>query len=168
MTNKKLLNVMIILVLLAAAASATEWKSAEAGGFSLSWAVDGENLMVKVSAETEGYVAVGFDPSNKMKDANIIIGYVDDGEVVIADHYGNGVFSHRDDERLGGTNDIVDGTGTEVDGVTELSFTIPLDSGDSADRALIPGNSYKVIFASHRRDRITSKHNSRTSTTITL
>ncbi len=171
MTNKRLNRIIIAIMLLAAAAGiagAGEWKSADAEEFSLEWMVDGDDLNVIVSSTTEGWIAVGFDPTNKMKDANIIIGYVDDGEVTIEDHFGNRQISHRSDEALGGTDDIMNIDGSEIEGVTELSFTIPLDSGDPNDRVLVEGQTYKVIFASYRKDKITMKHNSRTSREITL
>lgn len=165
----KLLTLTAVLLAAAAGfAAAGEWKSADAGDFHLDWMVDGSNLNVKVSAPTEGWVAVGFDPSNKMKDADILIGYVDNGEIVIEDHYGNSAISHRSDERAGGRNDLMNIGGSEMNGTTELTFTIPLNSGDSKDRVLVEGESYKVIFASHTKDRITMKHNRRTSVQITL
>lgn len=171
MSNKALkILIMSALIVTAAAgfAAAGEWKSADADDFHLEWMVDGSNLNVKVSAPTDGWVAVGFDPSNKMKDADILIGYVEDGEVVIEDHYGNSAISHRSDEAGGGSSNLSNIGGSERNGVTELNFTIPLNSGDSRDRVLVEGESYKVIFASHTRDKITMKHNRRTSVQITL
>lgn len=167
-TLKILITTMLLLAVAAGFAAAGEWKSTDAGDFHLEWMVDGSNLNVKVSAPTEGWVAVGFDPSNKMKDADILIGYVEDGEVVIEDHYGNSPISHRSDERGDGSNDLSNIAGSERNGVTELSFTIPLNSGDSRDRVLVEGESYKVIFASHTKDKITMKHNRRTSVQISL
>jgi len=171
MTNKKLTAIIITLILLIGfsdIAGAGEWKTADAGGFHLEWMVDGENLNVKVSTETEGWVAVGFNPSKKMKDANIIIGFVENGTVTIEDHFGNGQFSHHSDTALGGNDDVSNKAGTEVNGVTELSFTIPMDSGEQDDRTLMEGETYKVIFASNRKDKITMKHNRRSSMMITL
>ncbi len=171
MTNKQLTTTIFALILLigfSGIAGAGDWKTADTDGFHLEWMVDGENLNVKVSTETEGWVAVGFNPSKKMKDANIIIGFVENGTVTIEDHFGNGQISHRSDIALGGSDDVSNKAGTEVNGVTELSFTIPMDSGEQDDRALMEGETYKVIFASNRKDKITAKHNRRSSTMITL
>ena len=46
-------------------------------GIELQWRTDDEYLYINVSAPTTGWVAVGFDPTNQMANANIIIGYVD-------------------------------------------------------------------------------------------
>jgi hypothetical protein len=171
MTNKPLYRITLAIMLFAVAAGmagAGEWKSAGADDFWLEWMVDGDDLHVVFSSITSGWIAVGFNPTRKMKDANIIMGYVDDGEVTIEDHFGNSQISHRNDEAMGGTNNVIIIDGSEIEGVTELSFTIPLDSGDPHDRALVEGQTYKVIFASHTKDKITMKHNRRTSREITL
>ena len=171
MTNNRLTSYLMILTLILAVTGFTgaeDWKSADTGGFHLEWMVDGSNLNIKVSTATEGWIAVGFNPTNKMKDANIIIGYIEDGMVTIEDHFGNGKFSHRSDVSLGGNDDVSNIGGSEENGVTELIFTIPMDSGDQDDRALTEGQRYKVIFASHKKDRITVKHNNRSSVEITL
>jgi len=165
---KQLLLVLIISLGVSGFAAGGEWKSADTGSFHLEWLVDGPNLNIRYSAETEGWLAVGFNPSKKMKDANIIIGFVEDGGVTIEDHFGTGQFSHRSDVSLGGTDDVTNKEGSEINGVTRLSFTIPLDSGKQDDRALVEGQSYKVIFASNRKDKISAKHNRRSSVEITL
>jgi hypothetical protein len=40
------------------------------------WKIDGDNLAIKISAKTEGWVGIGFNPSKQMKDANFVLGYV--------------------------------------------------------------------------------------------
>lgn len=122
-----------------------------AGGVDVQWRVDGDMLEVQMAANTTGWVSVGFDPSQMMADANMVIGYVENGEVVIADDYGTGATSHDRDTNLGGTNDVSVVDGREVDGATIIRFTIPLDSGDEMDKALAPGNTYTAL-ASHGPD----------------
>ena len=122
-----------------------------AGGVDVQWRVDGETLEVQMAANTTGWVSVGFDPSRMMADANIIIGYVEDGEVVIADDYGTGATKHDRDTNHGGTNDVTVVEGREVDGTTIIRFTIPLDSGDEMDKALETGTTYTAL-ASHGPD----------------
>ncbi len=122
-----------------------------AGGVDVQWRVDGDMLEVQMAAPTTGWVSVGFDPSQMMADANMVIGYVEDGEVIIADDYGTGATSHDRDTNLGGTDDVTVVDGREVDGTTIIRFTIPLDSGDEMDKALAPGNTYTAL-ASHGPD----------------
>ena len=50
--------------------------------------IDEENLNIQVTAQTTGWVAVGFDPSSKIKDANILIGYVAADGAFLRDDFG--------------------------------------------------------------------------------
>jgi hypothetical protein len=145
------------------------YSSASGDGIVLQWKVDGENLQVRLAAVTGGWIAVGFHPTRRMEDSNIIIGYVKDGQVFMSDHYGTGQTTHTADEELGGTNDITEPQGGEENGGTWLSFTIPLDSGDRYDRVLRPGNSYRVNLAAGQEDDFGTYHGTnRTAVTIEL
>lgn len=165
---QRILPVLLLITLIAGSAFSQEWKSVDEGNFHLEWMADGSSLNIVVSAPTEGWVAVGFDPTNKMKDANILIGYVESGKAVVEDHYGNTQFSHRSDLDFGGSRDVSEVSGQESSGTTELSFTIPLNSGDQYDRPLVVGETHKVILAYGKRDNLSSKHKERTSVEITL
>jgi len=128
--------------------------------FTMEWSIDGETLTVTATAPTTGWVAVGFDPSAAMKDANIIIAWVQEGELHVRDDYGSGHISHSPDEELGGTSDVAGISGTEENGTTRIVFTIPLDSRDRYDAPLLRGNTHKVILAcgADGADDFTSAH----------
>lgn len=133
----------------------------EAGGVQFYWSNDAEFLYGALSARATGWVAVGFDPVNKMQGANYIFGYVKDGQTFIDDMFGIRPFgpgSHPADIDQGGSNDIVESGGSEAGGVTVIEFKIPLDSGDANDKPLRAGSSYKVILAWSNRDDFTSIH----------
>jgi len=141
-------RILIVAAVLTAVAVAQDWQEITVSGFTLRWAtVAGENLAVQLNGPTTGWVAVGFDPTQQMLNANIIIGYVASGTPVLRDDWGWQTTSHRDDTLLGGTSDVTTDGGFESGGSTEIHFTIPLDSGDSYDKALVPGNTYTVILA---------------------
>lgn len=123
------------------------YTSVTESGVNIQWMVDGEMLRVIMSAQKTGWVSVGFDPSRQMKDANIIIGYVSNGEVSLRDDYGTGAVRHGADVDNDGTDDLSEVEGSEEDGVTTISFAIPLDSGDSMDKPLSVGGSYRMIVA---------------------
>ena len=150
------------------AGSANRFKEVEAGDFVFQWEINGENIDIILSAPTTGWIAVGFDPSRMMKDADILIGYVDNNEVFIRDDFGSGYTKHKADTDLGGTDDITINGGSEIDGKTILEFSIPLHSGDLNDRILEQGKEYKLIFAYGKKDDFTSYHKTRTSLMITL
>jgi DOMON domain len=133
------------------------------------WTVNGENIDIKISAKTTGWVAVGFNPSEKMQDANIIIGYVKKNKVVISDDFGSEANIHKKDTKAGGKNNISNKSGSETGGITTLEFTIPLNSGDPKDRVIIPdGNTTVLLAYGAGRDSFLTKHAIRVSKTVNL
>lgn len=131
--------------------------SVEANRIQLSILVKGSNLEITVRAPATGWVAVGFNPSNKMKDADFLIGYVKDGKAFARDDFGTGTGSHAEDAKIGGRNDIVTFSGVEKDGFTEMTFVVPRDSGDAKDSKLLAGE-HSVILAYSRGDSFTAMH----------
>ena len=140
---------------------AQTWQEITVDDFTLRWAtVSGDMLAVEVSATTTGWVAVGFDPTQAMQNANIIIGFVDGSSAYIRDDFGTHPTSHQADTLLGGTHNLTIDGGTESGGVTEIQFTIPLNSGDSYDKPLVIGNTYPILLAKGENgmDDFTSYH----------
>lgn len=129
----------------------------------LRWRVNGDQIDFEISADTTGWVAIGFNPSRLMKDADYVFGFVKDGKATVSDHFGDGTFSHVDDEALGGKNNILDYSGSESAGKTTLKFSIPVDSGDEYDSVLTPGETHTVLFAHgpDGADNFRQKHNFR-------
>jgi len=130
--------------------------------------VDDHTLEVVLSAPTTGWVAVGFDPSSRMRDSNFILCAVVDSAPTARDDFGDSGTSHRADASLGGNDDVTIVSGIESDGATTVTFTVPLDSGDAFDRQLIAGNDYTVLLAYSNTDDFAAKHTIRTSVGITL
>lgn len=131
----------------------------QSGNFLLRYkTVAGEDLECILRGNTTGWLSVGFNPSNMMRDANFIIGYVEDGVGYIEDHFGTGNVSHEADVDLGGTDDVTLIDASQEGGVTTLHFRIPLDSGDPYDTVLEIGSTYPVIFASGNQNDFVSYH----------
>jgi len=141
----------------------------EAEDISFSWKIDGDNLAGKISAKTEGWVGVGFNPSEKMKDADFIVGYVKKDKVTVVDDFGSTSTGHKNDDDNGGTSDVTVVGGTEENGVTTIEFMIPLQSGDAKDSKLEKdGETVLLLAYGAGRDSFLSKHKYRTSMTVNL
>jgi len=123
--------------------------STEAGGFEIHWWNDASFLRVGVISPGAGYVAVGFDPDDRMQGANFVLAAVRDGQLWTRDDYGNGALTHAADVSLGGTDDILAAAGREMEGQTYVEFMIALNSGDRMDKPLLPGNTYDIVIAFH-------------------
>jgi hypothetical protein len=152
--------VIFALFFMVTVAQSTEYQhSHTADKMTFNWSVAGDQLAVKLSAPTTSWVAVGFNPSNKMKDANIIIGYVKKGKVKIVDDFGTAATQHKSDKKIGGSNNLTVVGGTEEDGITTIEFSIPLNSGDEKDGVIDPAADTTVILAyGEGRDSFRVKH----------
>lgn len=157
-----LLSIGIILI----AAGCAKEKNSGDDPIRLSWKVEGENLRITLSAETEGWIAVGFNPSNMMQDANFILAYVSEGELYLRDDFGTWMTSHKDDEGLGGSSDVTGISGDETRGVTTVEFFIPLDSGDEYDQPVVLNENTTVLLAYGKKDDFDSMHSYKSKRTV--
>ncbi len=77
------------------------------GEFQLYWRIENGILYIALKGETTGWVAIGFGPTNVMKDADIVLGWVENDSATVLDMYSTGPTGpHPPDTKLGGTNDI--------------------------------------------------------------
>ena len=154
----------------ASLASAGEYAhEVQAKKMSFAWTVNGDKLQVKLSAPTKGWVAIGFNPTEAMKGANFIIGYVKDGKATLTDHFGADINEHKADTKLGGTEDATLVSGTEEGDKTTIEFTMPLGSSDANDNK-IDVNADTVVLLAYGidRDSIKVKHKYRTALKVNL
>jgi hypothetical protein len=134
--------------------------SFDGGNFLLFWDFQGDVMNMALKAKTAGWVSIGFDPSSKMKDADMVLGLVDDsGRVYVVDAFSTGENGpHPADTDLGGTDDIIDFGGTESDGWTTIEFSRLANSTDLYDRNVWNGQVIKVIWAYSLSDEFTGYH----------
>lgn len=118
----------------------------------------GEYWEMELSVNAAGWVAVGFDPTMWMADADIKIGYVTDSHTGMRDDFGVGPTSHNSDQSHGGKSHLFNLSGSETSGVTTLRFVVPQTGAESFDKSLTPGSSHNVIFAAASSDDFTTKH----------
>ncbi len=129
----------------------------EKNGIEFSATITSATAEISVSAPTLGWVAVGFDPSYRMKGADFLIGYIKDGKVYVRDDFGVSAIAHQDDTKLGGRANILSYSGTEADNRTTITFVIGLDSSDPYDSRLRPGR-HKLILGYSLSDSFTGMH----------
>jgi hypothetical protein len=96
-----------------------------------------------------------------MKDSDMILGFVKDGEAIVYDLYSTGNFGpHPPDTELGGSNDILDFGGSEKEGYTIIEFKRELNTGDKYDIQFSKGK-IKIIWAYGSGDNLDLKHSAR-------
>jgi hypothetical protein len=139
--------------------SAGEYTKANTfGDYEINWASDEEYIYIGLKVRTTGWVAVGTQPGATMKDADMVLGFVNDGKATVYDLYSTGDFGpHPPDTELGGTDDIIEFGGKEMDGYTTIEFKRLLDTGDKYDRPFSVGTN-QIIWSYGSDDQPTTKH----------
>jgi hypothetical protein len=130
------------------------------GEMEISWKNDQDYLYMALKGKTNGWLSIGFEPSEWMKDADIIIGAVEDGRATVLDEYSTGNYGpHIEDTMLGGTNDIQSFGGSQEGGYTVIEFKRKLDTGDRFDKAFSPDQSISSIWGMADTLDFAVKHN---------
>ncbi|TAL38737.1 MAG: DOMON domain-containing protein [Spirochaetes bacterium] len=124
----------------------------------LQWSLAGETLTVKLKAPTSGWVGVGFNPTDSMKDANFVMGLVKEGKVTVSSQYGTAKNLHKNVTDLGGKSYVTNAAGKEENNETEISFSMPLKSGDSLDRPITANADTVVLLAYGPGDILAQQH----------
>jgi len=141
---------------------AREYFGAETyGNYELYWRSDEQHIFVGIKAKTDGWVAVGIQPGSRMKNADMVFGFVEDGETTVLDLFSTGDFGpHPPDTQLGGTNDIIDFGGKEEGEYTIIEFSRALVTDDEYDNPLSSGEN-KIIWSYGSSDELDRQHSTR-------
>jgi hypothetical protein len=130
------------------------------GDMEISWRNDQEYLYLALNGSTDGWLAIGFEPLEWMKNADIIISCLQSGKVVAKDEYCTGNYGpHLEDTMLGGTDDIVEFAGRKEAARTIIELKRKLDTGDKFDKAFSPGQAISIIWALSNNPDLSFKHN---------
>jgi len=130
------------------------------GNMEISWKNDLQYLYLAMNASTDGWLAIGFEPLEWMKNADIILASVQGGKATVLDEYCAGNYGpHIEDTMLGGTNDIAEFGGSKGDGRTVIELKRKLDTGDKFDKAFSPGQEISIIWALSNNPDLDFKHN---------
>ena len=129
------------------------------GDMQISWRNDEEDLYLALNGSTLGWLALGFEPLEWMKDSDIILASVDKGTAVVLDEYCTGNYGpHIEDTMLGGTSDIQEFSGSESAGRTTIELKRSLQSSDRFDKSFSPGQAVSIIWALSDNPDISQKH----------
>jgi hypothetical protein len=160
MSSRKILLAYSMLAIAAPAASAAVVDGSVAdgeygrsasfadGAFVLHWQLSGAEIAVAVVGKTSGYVALGWSPTSVMKDADMVVGWVDEaGTAHVVDSWGVGEHGHKPDVDIGGTSDLAESAGREAGGVTTIEFRRKRSTADRYDKALDGEGELTLLWA---------------------
>jgi len=131
------------------------------GDYTIHWRSDEQYIYIGMTAKTDGWVAMAVQPGSRMKEADMVFGFVKDGVVEVQDLYSTGDFGpHSVDSELGGTDDILAFGGREEGGFTTIEFKRLLTTTDKYDISIQKGVN-KIIWAYGSIDSLAVKHSTR-------
>ncbi|MDD1759049.1 MAG: PQQ-binding-like beta-propeller repeat protein [Methanothrix sp.] len=139
------------------------------GKYVVHWRNTAEDLYMALAGKTEGFVAIGFEPSQAMKDADMVMGWVSGGKATVLDLFSTGTYGpHPPDLDLGGVNDILEFGGSESDSWTVIEFKRKMDTGDRFDKSFKPGQTINIIWSMSSSDVLAVRHNARGASMLAL
>jgi len=131
------------------------------GDYTIHWRSDEQYIYIGMTAKTDGWVAMALQPGSRMKDADMVFGFVKDGSVEVQDLYSTSDFGpHPPDSELGGTDDILAFGGREEGGFTTIEFKRALTATDKYDISIQKGVN-RIIWAYGSSDSLAIKHSTR-------
>ncbi|WFN34822.1 DOMON domain-containing protein [Methanogenium sp. S4BF] len=130
------------------------------GNFVIHWRFVNETIFLGLETTSSGWAGIGFEPTNRMKDADIILGGTVDGIPYIYDMFSTGITGpHPRDTELGGTFDILEFNAIEQADGTVVEFSRRTDTKDPYDKVLAAGTEVTIIWAQADTDAPLFKHN---------
>lgn len=131
------------------------------GDYTIHWRSDEQYIYIGMNAKTTGWIAMAVQPGSRMKDADMVFGFIEDEETTVYDLFSTGDFGpHPLDLELGGTDDILEFGGKEEGEFTTIEFKRALNTGDDYDIPIFKGIN-KIIWAYGSSDSLTVKHSTR-------
>jgi hypothetical protein len=130
--------------------------------------LEGDLFYMALRSQNDGYLALGIRPENKMQGADVIICTLTGTQIKISDAYATGIFGpHPEDTQLGGTNDLLDPSGSKQNGWSTFEFKRKLSTGDKYDKDLVAGDN-PIIWSIGGSVNTTIHHDTRGYATLVL
>ncbi len=130
--------------------------------------IAGDSVCLALRAQNNGYIALGIKPEDKMLGADMLICAMNGSQATVTDAYSTGTFGpHPADIELGGSNDVLESSGSQQNGWVTFEFKRKLKTGDSKDKELTIGDN-PVIWSSGSSADISIHHVNRGYGILTL
>ena len=122
-----------------------------------------QELYMVLKSPGSGWLAIGFEPTNRMADANIVIAGFENENFLLEEHYGTDQTAHdKIDETY-----IEKSIGERNNEISRIEFVIPL--GEDSRYELTKGEKHTIILSYHNNsDNFIQRHTQRTTIEVEL
>lgn len=138
----------------------------EANGMIVKWRHQDDRVYFDLYAPTGGWLAIGFNETPGLKDTYLIMGHVTNRKTTVQEHYVLAPGDYRTFDQLREPISVMDISGSERNGETRISFSLPESSFYQYTKNLKPGTEFHLLMAYSVADDF--KHHSRMRTSIKI
>ncbi|XP_041782918.1 MOXD1 homolog 2-like [Anopheles merus] len=143
---------LVVVGFLSAVAAAAHWDHAVDldENYRLLWSLSQQDITFEVQARTSGYVGLGFSTDGTIYGADIIIGWVENGQVHFQDRHFKQ--NSNGEPHVDSSQDYVLLLGYENATHTVLRFRRKLDTCDTAQDVPITNDTIRIIYMYHNSE----------------
>ena len=125
----------------------------EITGMTLYWSVVGNTIYFGLHSPGAGWLAMGLAPDGPMmRGADIVMGYIKDGQAFVEDHFGDTPTSHKHDTAITGSDSLISFAGAEDELGSALEWSRSLATGDARDKPLDQGKVFVQLAYADQDD----------------
>lgn len=124
----------------------------EENGMIVSWSYEGDRIWFEMEAPTTGWVAIGLNEKPALPGSYLLMGRIASGRTEVVEHYTLALGDYQPLSALGAEITIETVSGQEVQGISQIRFSLPLSPGNSYAKELSAGFAYTMHMAYSRED----------------
>jgi len=170
MKTYSILSIILFIKIAFACQAQQTMKMVNKNEMKVQWYHQNNRVFFEMSAPTKGWVTIGFNDQNKLKNAYLIMGRLvtPQANAEVVEHFTSAPGNYRSIESLGKVPAIQHVYGEQKNGRTILKFSLPVIPKSKYQQALSPGRNCVLILAYSTHTDFQHHSIMRTSLNITL
>jgi len=134
----------------------------------VSWHYQKARIYFEMRAPTDGWVTIGFNTTNNMTGAYLLMGRVKNDEAEIVEHFTISQGNYKPVQALGAQTKVNHVEGVQKEKNTLLKFSLPVEANSEYQKNLSEGKKYVMILAYSLADDFQHHSIMRTSINVEL
>ncbi len=143
---------LLIFLLVSLPVALHAQKEVTLGNMNMTYQVVGNEIEIQLKAPTKGWLGIGFNDVNSIVKSDLYLLRVRNGAVEGIDMDVLAAGNPKEDDTIGGTNDLTLISGKEEQNETTVRFRLPLNSGDKHDFIHSLDKDFWLILAYSQSD----------------
>ena len=137
-------------------------------GMEVQWHFKHSRIFFTMRAPSNGWVTIGFNTTEKMTNAYLLMGRVIKHKAEVVEHYTIAPANYKPIWTLDGEIQVQDVTGYQKANTSVLQFSLPMVAVGKYQKDLSPGSTYIMILAYSQEDDFQHHSTMRTSINVEL